>query len=374
MSIFYLLTFIICGAYVALMIYYLIGWAKANERATNNEQSTTKVSVVVPVRNEEANILKIISCLQKQTYTHFEIVVVDDHSTDKTIDLLRKNNFSNFTLIQLDEKQLGKKSAIAEGIKNATGNLIITTDADCEMGENWLTTIVSFYEVEKPKMIVAPVLIAGEKSFFEILQSQEIIALTASACGSLYFNLPFLCSGANLIFEKDAFHLANGFENADSTLTGDDIFLMLKFQKRFGTKKIKYLKSKDAAVYTSTEENFSSVILQRKRWASKTFLYGFSYITAVAILIFVTNFLIFVSVPIAIGISLINVKFAFALIITLPLKCIVDYMLIQSASSFFGKKFSPLVFIFGSLVYPFYVSVLGLISPFTNYSWKGRKS
>ena len=371
MSIFYLLTFIVCGVYVALMIFYLIGWSATNNNQllTNNYQPSTKASVIIPCRNEEKNILKIISCLQQQTYLRFEIIVVDDHSTDKIAEFIQKNKLPNLKFIQLTENKIGKKAALAEGIKNATGDLIITTDADCEMGERWLQEIIAFYENEKPKMIIAPVLLRGEKIFFETLQSQEMIALTVSACGSLHYNLPLLCSGANLIYETEAFEAVSGFENINKTLTGDDIFLMLKFQKHFPGQ-IKYLKSKKATVVTTAEKKISSVISQRKRWASKTFLYEFNYITIVAVVIFAANFFIFLT-----GIlSLINVKFAYALIPTILLKSFADYMLIHSATSFFGKKFNPLVFIFGSLAYPVYVSVLGLISPFTNYSWKERKS
>ncbi len=424
MAIFYLLTFLVCGAYVLLMILYWYGWQKTFfvfKPSTINHQPSTIISVIIPARNEEENILKILDCLYKQTYplSNFEIIVVDDHSSDRTAEFIYQLDIPNLKLIQLSpnkvtesvfhrtEKQYGKKAAITEGIKNSNGKLIITTDADCEMGEEWISSIVSFYEKEKPKMIVAPVLLKNEKGFLETMQSQEMTALTASACGSLYYNLPILCSGANLAYEKEAFISVNGFDGADKTLTGDDVFLMLKIHKKY-PKQIKYLKSNEAVVFTHAEKNIVSVLAQRKRWASKTFLYGFSHVTGIAVLIFLANFFIFLLVPIAIGISVINpvgiisnginIKFAFALIVTLSLKCIVDYMLIYSASSFFGptkstdsptkgtesvfhrtvlhrrKRIHPFEFLVASILYPVYVSLLGLISPFTNYSWKGRKS
>ncbi|MBI3501579.1 MAG: glycosyltransferase [Bacteroidetes bacterium] len=379
MSIFYLLTFAVCGAYVLLLIFYLIGWKKTQslllKPSTLNHLpmigTSTIVSIIVPVRNEEQNILKLLSCLVKQTYpsSHFEIIIVNDHSTDRTAEFISAQKVSNIKFTELPAGKEGKKSAIAEGIKHAAGQFIITTDADCEMGERWLESIAAFYEKEKPKMIVAPVLLKEEKNFFEKLQSQEMLALAASACGSLYYHLPVLCSGANLAYEKNAFDAVNGFEGMEKTLTGDDMFLLLKFHKFFSGE-IKYLKSNEAVVITLAEKNFSGALRQRKRWASKTFLYGFSHITLTAILVFGANFFIFLSAMLFI----INVKFAFALIATLFIKCAIDYMMYHSASSFFGKKVYPLLFIAASLLYPVYVSALGLISPFTNYSWKERKS
>ena len=405
MILFYLLTYFVCGAYALLMIAYLIGWNRTQVQSSIvNHQPSTIISVIIPARNEERSILNCLSAIYKQSYpvSHFEIIVVDDHSSDRTAEFIYQLDIPNLKLFQLSESQSGKKQAINEGIKNASGTLIITTDADCEMGEKWLSSIVSFYEKEKPKMIVAPVLLKEnflsekeEKSFLYKMQSQEMIALTACACASLYYNLPILCSGANLIYEKEAFTSVNGFEGVDATATGDDVFLMLKMHEKY-PKQIKYLKSNNAAVFTNPEKKISSVIAQRKRWASKTFHYGYSHVTWVAVLIFMANFFVFLSVPVAIGISVINpvgywflsngvnpegiisnginAKFALALLTTLPIKSIVDYMLINSANSFFNKRIHPFAFMLASLLYPVYASLLGLISPFTNYSWKGRKS
>lgn len=372
MTIFYLLTFLVCGGYVVWMGSYLTGWHLTPRHFQKDEEkATVKCSVIIPVRNEEKNILKILGCLGRQLFPadSFEIIVVNDHSFDRTAEVVSTSEIFNLRYISLPESMAGKKQAIAEGVKKARGELIITTDADCEMGESWLSSIVSFYEKEKPKMIVAPVLLKDEKSLSEIIQSQEMTVLTASACASLYYNRPVLCSGANLVYEKEAFSTVNGFEGVNTTLTGDDVFLMLKFHKQF-PEEIKYLKSKEAAVFTHPEKKPSDALSQRKRWASKTFRYGFNPIFWVALLVFGMNFFILIS-----GIlSVINIKFAFALVTALPLKCIADYMLLHSASSFFGKKKHVFVFILGSVLYPFYATFIGLIAPFTHYSWKSRTS
>ena len=232
-------------------------------------------------------------------------------------------------------------------------------------------------------MIVAPVLLSWESgvgswekktpnsslpTFFQLMQSQETMALTASACASLHYNRPILCSGANLAYEKSAFLAVNGFEGIDQTATGDDVFLMLKFYKRF-PKEINYLKSNDAIVFTRPEKSLSDALSQRKRWASKSFSYGFSHVTWIAALIFFTNFLILLS-----GIlSVINSRFVLVLITCFSTKLLVDFMLLYSASLFFGKKLHFFAFVLASLIYPVYVSMIGLLYPFGNYSWKDRQ-
>jgi cellulose synthase/poly-beta-1,6-N-acetylglucosamine synthase-like glycosyltransferase len=371
--IFYLLTFLVCGGYAALMILYFIGWRRTPSGSAllppMSSQPRTRVSIILPVRNEGKNIPRILEHLSKQDYEkeNYEIVVVDDFSEDNTAGLIEAAGVSNLKLVRLKEKG-GKKQAITEGIYHSKGVLIVTTDADCQMGEQWLSSLVSFYEEHGSRMIIAPVLLRGETSFPQIVQSQEMTVLTASACASLYYDIPLLCSGANLAYEKEAFLAVNGFEGVDQTATGDDVFLMLKIQKQFQDG-INYLKSKEAVVFTHPEPDFFSAMRQRKRWASKTFSYGFSLVTGIAMLIFLMNFFILLS-----GIlSVINVKFAYALITSLSLKCIVDFMLLRSASSFFGKKVYPVYYVLGTLIYPLYVTFIGLISPFTQYIWKGRQ-
>lgn len=354
-----------------LMLFYLRGWKRTqSENESKGHEPDTKISIIVPVRNEEKNISNILNCLSKQTYPSdkFEIIVIDDFSEDTTIERIKKANIPNLKLLRL-ESGGGKKQAISEGIKTASGKLIITTDADCEMEDDWMRSIALFYEKEKAKMIISPVLLIGESVFSEKIQSQEMTVLSASACASLYYSYPILCSGANLAYEKEVFDQVNGFEGIDKTATGDDVFLMLKIHSRF-PKSIKYLKSNKAKVYTHLEKKLNAVMSQRKRWASKTFSYGMSYITWIAILVFLMNFLVLVS-----GIlCAINVKFACALVTSFFAKCLVDFMLLQSASSFFRKKTYPVSFLIASIVYPVYITIIGLIAPFTNYSWKGRQS
>lgn len=373
MNIFYLLTFIVCGSYVGLIISCLIGWKKTKTWSFSDIKKfsfSTFASIIIPARNEEKNIIHILDCVCKQNYPadKFEIIVIDDHSSDKTAELVRKSATPNLTLLQLPEHLHGKKAAISEGVKIAKGNLIVTTDADCDMNKNWLSSVVSFYEAYKPKMIVCPVLLKGEKTFFDKVQSQELSVLAGCTGGSLYYNQPILCSGANLAFEKDAFISVSGFENAEHTLTGDDIFLMQKFRKKYPDQ-IKYLKSSEGTVYTYAEIA-ASAFRQRKRWASKTFRMGNDITTVVASVVFVANFFVLLLIIL----SLINIKFALILVIAFLLKYIVDYMLLHAVNSFFKKRNYPFIFLIATMFYPLYASVIGIISPFTAYSWKGRIS
>src|SRR5690606_17504205 len=109
-----------------------------------------------------------------------EVIVVDDHSTDNTPEIIRSFSNRGVKLIQLNELEplnSYKKKAISEAINHAKGELIVATDADCLMGSNWLGSIVSMYEKENLFLISGPVVYHNEKTIFERLQTLEFLYL-----------------------------------------------------------------------------------------------------------------------------------------------------------------------------------------------------
>ena len=161
--------------YLVVVIAFIRGWHKLVYFKPKSVALTTKVSILVAARNEAGNISKTIEDLIAQRYDKqlTEIIFIDDHSTDHTAEIISSYAAKGVKLIRLNEDQplnSYKKKAIQTAIAEATGTLIITTDADCRMGPDWLSTIVSFYEEKKYKMISSPVAYFEEKSFFERAQ------------------------------------------------------------------------------------------------------------------------------------------------------------------------------------------------------------
>ena len=124
----------------------------------------TKVSILVPARNESENIQRCLQSLLHQNYpeTLLEILVIDDHSEDDTAALAEAIGDTRVKVLRLADypdlpQQAFKKLALTTGIGEASGSLIVTTDADCFAGVNWLPLIVSCYECNKAKLIAAPV-------------------------------------------------------------------------------------------------------------------------------------------------------------------------------------------------------------------------
>ena len=171
---------------ITLSIFYLIiqtvyteGWkALPIWNIPDDFTPKTKISVLIPARNEAENIENCINSILNQTYPKalFEVIILDDFSEDKTPELVNnyaKNGFTNIQLLQLanfispNEIQSFKKKAIEIGISQATGELIMTTDADCIVQPDWLMLVASIYQEKQPKFIAAPVNFHNEQNDFE---------------------------------------------------------------------------------------------------------------------------------------------------------------------------------------------------------------
>ena len=158
--------------YAAIMMVYLFTWKKIRKSSPISLAcKNVFVSVIVPVRNEKANILTLLNSLSQQSYLKscFEVIIVNDHSDDNTLQLLESYKIEhpevNILLLSLTDTA-AKKAAITAGVFAAKGELILTTDADCTFNETWLERIAGYYSEFHPQLIIAPVLISGNDSFF----------------------------------------------------------------------------------------------------------------------------------------------------------------------------------------------------------------
>ena len=136
------LTILLTLFYALLFTYYLFGWLTLKNSETTSGAPSTKISVIIPVRNEEESIGDCLGDLANQDYPKelFEIIVVDDHSTDDTLKVISAYQANNIKVLEFRDENVRsafKKQAINLGIENATGDLIMTTDADCRMNEKW---------------------------------------------------------------------------------------------------------------------------------------------------------------------------------------------------------------------------------------------
>ncbi len=360
------------GLYLLVLIYLIKGWSNLKRPKLEAVDFTTKVTVLIAARNEEEKIALTINDILAQDFPKhlMEVIIVDDHSTDRTADIIRSYAPQGIKLLQLNEdKPLNsyKKKAIAEAINQSTGELMVATDADCRMGPQWLSSIVNYYETRNPVMISSPVTYFEEKSLFENLQTLEFGYLVAMGASFIGNNKASTCNGANFAYRKDVFYEVGGFKGIDELASGDDELLLQKVAEKYADK-IAFLKLPEAIVYTHAKANLKEFLNQRRRWASKSTKYKDKKIVALAVGIWLFNVLILVN-----GIlSFFDVRFFYLFLAQYGLKFIFEAIFLLPVTAFFKRKSLIWLLFLLSPIHIVYFVYVGLIGNTKKYVWKGR--
>src|SRR6188768_504739 len=369
MSLLYI-TISLLVLYSFLILYYRAGWRELEPFSQTSQGSTIKISVIIPARNEEENIGKLLSSLEKQTYPNhlFEVVVVDDHSTDNTATVVNSYSFAKRIELGFDNINSYKKKAIETGIAAASGELIITTDADCIVQENWLKTIAAFKENSDPVFIAAPVMMKHGPGLLQTFQALDFLVLQGITAASVQKRIHNMCNGANLAYERKVFFEVNGFYGIDHIASGDDMLLMQKIAERFPAK-ISYLLSKDAIVSTQSAKTWKEFFSQRIRWASKATDYNDIKIFSTLFLVYFFNcalLALFISgfwMP-SLWLGLVGI---------LILKTIIELTFIYPVAKFYDKQNLIKWFPFFQPMHIVYTVIAGWLGVFGSFEWKGRR-
>jgi cellulose synthase/poly-beta-1,6-N-acetylglucosamine synthase-like glycosyltransferase len=338
---------IIPYVFVLLKIYRSLQKLKS---FISNDEPETFVSIVVACRNEEKLLPNLLEDISRQDYPDnlFELIVIDDNSTDRTFDIAGGyTQISNIRVIKNEGR--GKKLAIRNGINSSSGKLIITTDADCRMGTRWIKTIAACFCMQRPDMIIGPVRLEEGKGFFAKFQELEFLSLQGVTAGSASAGNSTMCNGANLSFTREAYH-KNSYNLHPEINSGDDIFLLHSLKQKEDSK-IVWLESTDAMVVTAASPSVRSFIKQRKRWISKGSAFKDRFTIFLGLITSVTILLIF-SLLIA---SLINHSFINVLLVILFIKSIPDFLILNNTAGRYGSKKLINWFLPVQIAYPFYV-------------------
>ena len=337
----------------------------------------TKFSIVIPARNEAANIEACIAGILAQNYpTHlFEVIVIDDFSDDETAKIVASLalQHNNVRLLRLqdftkDENIIAyKKRAIEIAIEQAHHSWIVTTDADCHFTNNWLASYDEYLQEHNCVMVAAPVSYKNTGSFLSIFQVLDFISLQGITAAAVASGSHTLCNGANLCYSKEAFESVGKFSGIDHLPSGDDMLLMHKMKRSYPGK-IGYLYAQDAVVTTAPSATLGLFIQQRIRWASKALGYQDKIIFWILLLVYLVNFSLLVYLPV----NLVETGNINTWLVLMGCKTLVEIPFMYAAAKFFKQQ--KLLWWF-ALMQPFhivYTVVAGWFGTFGSYKWKGR--
>lgn len=365
------------AAYATLMMVYLVGWLL--EKSTNVAEHfvpRTKISVVIAARNEAENIGRCIDSILAQDYPAalFEVIVVDDFSEDDTAGIVAAYNAAQVRLVKLSEvlkdrsTKAFKKAALSAGIARSSGELIVTTDADCSAGPRWLLQLAAKFEQDDAQVIIAPVTYIQDHSVAGLFQSLDFMTMQGITAAARRLGLGRMANGANFAFSREAYDAVNGYEDTTHIASGDDYLLLVKLANRY-PQRIRYLKSREAIVRTAPQAGWKALLNQRIRWASKSGKYKDQRLTAILILVYLFNLSLAL-----ITISSFFYKAYLPLMISLWLiKIVAELLFLLPVAGFFNKRSELLWFPILQPLHLLYICLAGFFGYLGKYEWKGRQ-
>ena len=364
-----ILILLIASVYGFVVLYYWRAWHSVAEFLPPDEALSTTISVIIPARNEEAGIGTLLLSLEAQTYPKelFEIIVVDDHSTDRTAEVVKTFPSVKLISLQLEGLNSYKKKALETGIAQAAYSLIVTTDADCTVLPDWLGTIAAYKEKTNAAFIAAPVRMTATGSVLETFQAMDFMILQGITGAVASRKQMSMCNGANLAYEKTVFNAVGGFAGIDEIASGDDMLLMYKISRMYPSR-VHYMKATSAVVTTAPMHTWKAFLQQRIRWASKATRYEDKRILPVLLLVYLFN-LSFLVMAVA---GWWSPVYWILLISLLVFKTLAELPLFLSLNSFFRTGWTAVLFFFFQPMHIIYTIISGLFGQFGKYQWKGR--
>lgn len=234
------------------------------------------VSVVICARDEEDNLRNYIPLVMKQDYPEFEVVVVDDCSSDNTEFLLKEfaANYPNFrfTRIHQDDKfRHGKKLALTVGIKSAKNECLVLTDADCRpAGDKWLAGMAAGFSGQA-EVILGYGGFEQSRGLLNNLIRFDAMFIALQYLTFAMKGFPYMGVGRNLAYRRSLFFNNRGFASHNHLASGDDDLFIREVAHRKNTL-VQF--SPETHTRTAAKGKFSLWVHQKKRHLTTSHLYG----------------------------------------------------------------------------------------------------
>lgn len=350
-------------AYGLFVLALCVSWYRKSSPPHTSCSVGQMVSVVVAARNEESSIIHLLHDLDRQSFQDYEVIVVDDHSDDSTPYIIEQFAEGRPKFAWIKNLRHGKKEAITAGVLAARGSIVMVTDADCRVGPNWIAACVSSFD-EDAHLILGPVRIATNRSFFSKIQAIEFASLIGSAASSIWAGQPLMANAANMAFLKKTFLEVDGFSGNLHIPSGDDEFLLRKIHRIYPMG-IRF-HARPEHLVTTQPVSFQDFLRQRLRWAGKWKNNSSRFTQAVALAIWTFHALVLVS-----WVCLFQGQQWVALL--LLAKMCGEYFFLRQVCRATCTHWSLPAFIFLQLVHSPYVVFTGALSLAVRPGWKGRR-
>jgi cellulose synthase/poly-beta-1,6-N-acetylglucosamine synthase-like glycosyltransferase len=270
---------VLSGYYLLVILFFHKGFSRLGP---GSGQSLSTFSIIIAARNEEARIGRCLNSVLLQDYPgdKYEVIVVNDRSTDKTGAMVgsflpRRKNLRLINVTECPEGVSPKKNALAQGIREAAGEIILFTDADCIVPRTWVRTVNGHFApgIAAVAGLTTYFKPASMPALFWGIQAMDFFSHSVVSAAAMGAGLPINTNANNFAVRRDLFHRLEGFKKVADIVSGDDD-LILQALAREKDAKAEYAPEKGAAVETEPTPTLRGIWEQRKRWSSKTVYYN----------------------------------------------------------------------------------------------------
>lgn len=354
-------------AYICFFAIIICGYSLLlKKKPPDYSSESVTISILISVRNESHRIAPLLKSFDRcnSDSNNFELIFIDDHSLDNTIDKLNSWALSsaiNTKIISLENNLKGKKNAIKQGVLLSNSDYILCLDADVSFNSNFLNIISSSIHESKDLYFI-PLIEYSNGNVFSIIESFMLSLVTL---GSAKLNFPILSNGAAMLFKKSSFDELNPFQNNLHISSGDDLFLLQSFKRN--NKSFGLISPNETYVHTESPKLYKHYVSRALRWSGKMKSSSLHFTKLVGLLVLLSNYII-------LGLIIMCLFRPSLILILLILgKFLIDFIGLLLAVKVYGNSrlliYSPLMLLF----YPFHLLILFVLSFFnTQISWKGR--
>jgi len=264
---------------VVQLFYYLGVFGKfAFAKPQHVTPKKLPVSVIVCAKNEEENVKKYIPLLAQQDYPDFEIVLIDDASSDETLEVFEEfeKEFPNIRLVKVENNEAfwgNKKYALTLGIKAAKKDYLLFTDADCfPNSKDWITSMTSQFTMNKTIVLGYGGYEKIERSFLNKIIRFETVLAAIQYFSWAKLGSPYMGVGRNLAYKKEEFFNVNGFIDHIQIRSGDDDLFINQAANKNNTT-ISY--TTESFTYSKPKKTYKEWFTQKRRHISTAEHYKF---------------------------------------------------------------------------------------------------
>ena len=263
---------VLIASYVLAALFLFYGLIRRKYQQTSHQPF---VSVLIAARNEEKNLPACLQALRRAEYpaTKFEIIVVDDRSTDRTRAVAEnlacaQANIRVIAITQRLDNLSGKASALCQGMMHARGEIILMTDADCVPSPSWISQLVGYFTPEVGLVGGFTLLAAREQnsSLFAKVQTLDWVYLLAVGAGAAGLGKPLSIIGNNFAFRREAYDAVGGYEKIGFSIIED--FALMRAIAEQTQWRVIFPVAARTAIHSAPASTWREFYEQRQRWAA----------------------------------------------------------------------------------------------------------